>query len=120
MRKRIYRISEDKFDDLKPNIEFEAEQIEETCFINNTFSGSIQPDSLDGHKLSLHGVNKGSVHGFCPLYTSCLRNILSGFGLVITDIIADSVLSAFFSISILINFSSFSSIIFLFSSSFLI
>ena len=41
MRKRIYRISEDKFDDLKPNIEFEEEQIEETCFVNNTFSGSI-------------------------------------------------------------------------------
>ena len=41
MRKRIYRISEDKFDDLKPNIEFESEQIEETCFINDAFSGSI-------------------------------------------------------------------------------
>ena len=41
MRKRIYRISEDKFDDLKPNIEFEAEQIQETCFINDAFSGSI-------------------------------------------------------------------------------
>ncbi|QFJ55715.1 DUF5717 family protein [Pseudobutyrivibrio xylanivorans] len=41
MRKRIYRISEDKFDDLKPDIEFEAEQIEETCFVNDAFSGTI-------------------------------------------------------------------------------
>ncbi|SDZ78899.1 hypothetical protein SAMN02910384_00103 [Pseudobutyrivibrio sp. ACV-2] len=51
MRKRIYRISEDKFDDLKPNIEFEAEQIEETCFINNTFSGSIFFKSTNGVKI---------------------------------------------------------------------
>ena len=41
MRKRIYRISEDKFDDLKPDIEFDYEQIEETCFVNDAFSGSI-------------------------------------------------------------------------------
>lgn len=41
MRKRIYRISEDKFDDLKPNIEFNYEQIEETCFVDTPFSGSI-------------------------------------------------------------------------------
>ncbi|MBR5636065.1 MAG: hypothetical protein IKW81_03930, partial [Pseudobutyrivibrio sp.] len=41
MRKRIYRISEDKFDDLKPNIEFEKKQIEERCFINDAFSGSF-------------------------------------------------------------------------------
>ena len=41
LRKRIYRISEDKFDDLKPNIEFDTEQIDETCFVNDTFSGSI-------------------------------------------------------------------------------
>jgi hypothetical protein len=41
LRKRIYRISEDKFDDLKPDIEFDYEQIEETCFVNDAFSGSI-------------------------------------------------------------------------------
>ncbi|SDB08304.1 hypothetical protein SAMN02910298_00323 [Pseudobutyrivibrio sp. YE44] len=47
MRKRIYRISEDKFDDLKPNIEFERQQIEETCFVNEPFSGSIYFKSLN-------------------------------------------------------------------------
>ena len=41
LRKRIYRISEDKFDDLKPNIEFNYEQIEETCFVDTPFFGSI-------------------------------------------------------------------------------
>ncbi|MCR5416374.1 MAG: DUF5717 family protein [Pseudobutyrivibrio sp.] len=41
MRKRIYRISEDKFDDLKPNIEFDSEDIQETCFIGEEFKGSF-------------------------------------------------------------------------------
>ena len=50
MRKRIYRISEDKFDDLKPDIEFDVEQIEETCFINDAFSGSIYFRSTNGIK----------------------------------------------------------------------
>ena len=51
MRKRIYRISEDKFDDLKPNIEFENEQIEETCFISDTFNGSFYFKSTNGVKI---------------------------------------------------------------------
>ena len=51
MRKRIYRISEDKFDDLKPNIEFETQQIEETCFVGDSFSGSISFKSTNGIKV---------------------------------------------------------------------
>ncbi|MCR5579968.1 MAG: DUF5717 family protein [Pseudobutyrivibrio sp.] len=51
MRKRIYRISEDKFDDLKPNIEFENEQIEETCYVSDAFSGSIFFKSTNGVKI---------------------------------------------------------------------
>lgn len=51
MRKRIYRISEDKFDDLKPNIEFETEQINETCFVNDAFSGSIYFKSTNDVKI---------------------------------------------------------------------
>ena len=47
MRKRIYRISEDKFDDLKPNIEFEREQLDETCYVNEPFSGSLYFKSLN-------------------------------------------------------------------------
>ena len=50
MRKRIYRISEDKFDDLKPNIEFDVEQIEETCFVNDAFSGNIHFKSTNDVK----------------------------------------------------------------------
>ena len=51
MRKRIYRISEDKFDELKPNIEFDQEQIDETCFISDTFSGSFFFKSTNGVKI---------------------------------------------------------------------
>ena len=51
MRKRIYRISEDKFDDLKPNIDFEREQIEETCYVGDTFSGSFFFKSLNNIKI---------------------------------------------------------------------
>ena len=51
MRKRIYRISEDKFDDLKPNIEFEREQIEETCYVGDTFTGSFFFKSLNNVKI---------------------------------------------------------------------
>lgn len=51
MRKRIYRISEDKFDDLKPDIEFDAEQIDETCFVSDEFSGSIYLKSTNGVKI---------------------------------------------------------------------
>ncbi len=51
LRKRIYRISEDKFDDLKPNIEFETEQIEETCFVNDAFSGSFYIKSTNDVKI---------------------------------------------------------------------
>ncbi len=51
MRKRIYRISEDKFDDLKPNIEFETEQISETCFVNDVFSGSFYFKSTNDVKI---------------------------------------------------------------------
>ncbi len=41
MRKRIYRISEDKFDDLKPNIVFEREELEETCYLGQVFKGTL-------------------------------------------------------------------------------
>jgi len=51
LRKRIYRISEDKFDDLKPNIEFEREQIEETCYVGDTFTGSFFFKSLNNVKI---------------------------------------------------------------------
>ena len=51
MRKRIYRISEDKFGDLKPNIEFDVEQIHETCFIHDSFSGEISFKSLNDVKI---------------------------------------------------------------------
>ena len=51
MRKRIYRISEDKFDDVKPNIEFEHQQIEETCFVSDTFKGDIYFKSLNDVKI---------------------------------------------------------------------
>ena len=51
MRKRIYRISEDKFDDLKPNIELETEQIEETCYIGDSFSGSFYLKSTNDVKI---------------------------------------------------------------------
>jgi hypothetical protein len=64
--------------------------------VNKTFSGKSHPFSLLGHKLSLHGVNMGSVQGLLPLYISCLLNIFDGFPAVATDIIFASVLSAFF------------------------
>ena len=51
MRKRIYRISEDKFDDLKPNIEFDTEQIQETCFVSDEFSGSFYFKSVNDVKI---------------------------------------------------------------------
>ncbi len=51
MRKRIYRISEDKFGDLKPNIEFETEQIEEVCSVNDKFSGSLSFSSTNNVKI---------------------------------------------------------------------
>lgn len=51
MRKRIYRISEDKFGDLKPNIEFDVEQIHETCFVHDSFSGEISFKSLNDVKI---------------------------------------------------------------------
>lgn len=51
MRKRIYRISEDKFDDLKPNIEFDVEQIEDTCFVSDVYSGSIYFKSTNNVKI---------------------------------------------------------------------
>ncbi len=51
MRKRIYRISEDKFDDLKPNIEFDTQRIEETCFVNDAFTGSISFKSTNDVKI---------------------------------------------------------------------
>ena len=60
MRKRIYRISEDKFDDLKPNIEFDAEQIEENCFVSDEFSGSFYFKSTNDVKI------RGVVYCDCP------------------------------------------------------
>ena len=51
LRKRIYRISEDKFDDVKPNIEFEHEQIVETCFVSDTFKGDIHFKSTNDVKI---------------------------------------------------------------------
>ncbi|WP_143084975.1 DUF5717 family protein [Pseudobutyrivibrio sp. OR37] len=51
MRKRIYRISEDKFDDVKPNIEFEHEQIDVTCFVSDTFKGDIYFKSSNDVKI---------------------------------------------------------------------
>lgn len=51
MRKRIYRISEDKFDDLKPNIEFDGDQIEETCYVGDTFAGSFFFKSTNAVKI---------------------------------------------------------------------
>ena len=51
MRKRIYRISEDKFDDLKPNIEFDTEQIQEDCFVSDEFSGSFYFKSTNDVKI---------------------------------------------------------------------
>ncbi len=63
MRKRIYRLSEDKFDDLKPNIEFEVEQIEETCYICDTFSGNFFFKSTNGVKI------RGAVYCTNPYVT---------------------------------------------------
>ena len=54
MRKRIYRISEDKFDDQQPNIEFSAESIEELCYFGEAFDGSIVLKSTNG--VSIRGV----------------------------------------------------------------
>ena len=51
MRKRIYRISEDKFDDLKPNIEFDVEQIDDNCFVSDVYNGSIYFKSTNGVKI---------------------------------------------------------------------
>jgi hypothetical protein len=51
LRKRIYRISEDKFDDLKPNIELETEQIEENCYVGDAFSGSFYLKSTNDVKI---------------------------------------------------------------------
>ncbi len=51
LRKRIYRISEDKFDDLKPNIEFKDEQLEENCFVSDAFSGSFYFKSTNDVKI---------------------------------------------------------------------
>jgi len=51
LRKRIYRISEDKFDDLKPNIVFETEQIEENCYTFDRFSGSFFFKSENGVRI---------------------------------------------------------------------
>lgn len=51
MRKRIYRISEDKFGDLKPNIDFEVEQINETCFIGEKFNGTLSFKSNNNVKI---------------------------------------------------------------------
>ncbi|MCR4693806.1 MAG: DUF5717 family protein [Pseudobutyrivibrio sp.] len=41
MRKRIYRISEDKFDDLKPNIVFEQTEIVDDCYTSEKYQGKI-------------------------------------------------------------------------------
>lgn len=41
MRKRIYRISEDKFDDLKPNIVFERDDLADTCYLGQVFKGTL-------------------------------------------------------------------------------
>ncbi len=41
MRKRIYRISEDKFDDLKPNIEFDQDSIDISCFLGQKLESSF-------------------------------------------------------------------------------
>ena len=51
LRKRIYRISEDKFDDVKPNIEFEHEQIVESCFVSDVFKGDIYFKSTNDVKI---------------------------------------------------------------------
>jgi hypothetical protein len=51
LRKRIYRISEDKFGDLKPNIDFEVEQIDETCFIGEKFNGTLSFKSNNNVKI---------------------------------------------------------------------
>ena len=51
LRKRIYRISEDKFDDVKPNIEFEHEQIVESCYVSDTFKVDIDFKSTNDVKI---------------------------------------------------------------------
>ena len=48
MRKRIYRISEDKFDDLKPNIELEREEVELSCYVGEKLSDSFKVKATDG------------------------------------------------------------------------
>ena len=54
MRKRIYRISEDKFDDLKPNIEFDSDELLLTCFVGEEFTSHISFKSTNG--VALRGV----------------------------------------------------------------
>ena len=54
MRKRIYRISEDKFDKQQPHIEFENEKIELSCYVGSIATGSI--DFHSTNDVSARGV----------------------------------------------------------------
>ncbi len=60
MRKRIYRISEDKFDDVKPNIEFSTTSIVDTCFIGEPYEGSFIVKSTNNINA------RGMVYCDCP------------------------------------------------------
>ena len=54
VRKRIYRISEDKFDKQQPHIEFENEKIELSCYVGSIATGSI--DFHSTNDVSARGV----------------------------------------------------------------
>lgn len=48
LRKRIYRISEDKFDEVAPEIELSQNIINETCHVGNDFKGVFSITSVNG------------------------------------------------------------------------
>ncbi|MCF0127405.1 MAG: hypothetical protein HUJ70_02490, partial [Pseudobutyrivibrio sp.] len=48
VRKRIYRISEDKFDNQKPHIEFESESLELECYVGDVAKGNLSFKSTNG------------------------------------------------------------------------
>ena len=48
MRKRIYRISEDKFDNQKPHIEFESESFELNFYVGDEAKGTLNFKSTNG------------------------------------------------------------------------
>ena len=63
MRKRIYRISEDKFDDLKPDIVFEKDRLEEICYLEEDFLGTFSFESTNDYAA------RGLVYCTCPYVT---------------------------------------------------